>query len=110
MYEATDKFTKIKIKENANLTAQWTETKWVQQASSTNFTNMSNSFSRFWLWPLVEKQDSSTVYHIGLNSTCVQYLLNLRNPHYIMIWRSPYLPIAKENQKKKKEKKGKENP
>jgi hypothetical protein len=30
MYEATDKFMKIKIKENANLTSQWAKTKWVQ--------------------------------------------------------------------------------
>lgn len=106
-------------KKIANLTTKWTETKCVQKAPPTNFTNVWNPFPRFWLRPLIEKQNSGTVYHIGLNSTYVQYLLNFWNPHHIMIWRSPYLqePPQKKKEnyytfflKKEQEKKRKENP
>lgn len=43
-------------RENANyLTSQGTKAKWVQEASSTDFADMSYTFSRFWLRPLVQK-------------------------------------------------------
>ena len=102
MKDNKKKFYKKNGKKIANLTTKWTETKCVQKAPPTNFTNVWNPFPRFWLRPLIEKQNSGTVYHIGLNSTYVQYLLNFWNPHHIMIWRSPYL---QEPQKKKKKKK-----
>lgn len=75
----------------SHLTPQRTEAKWVQEASSTNLTNVSYSFSRLWLRPLIQKQNPGTVDHICLNSTNVQHFLNFRHPHYIVIRRSPYL-------------------
>jgi len=79
-----------------HLTSQRTEAKWVQEAPSTNLTNVSNSFPRFWLWPHIQEQNSSTVYHICLYSTYVQHPLNFGHPHYIMIRRSSYLSINKQ--------------
>ena len=60
---------------------------------------MSNSFARFWLRPLIQKQYSRTVYHISLHSAYIQHLLNLRHPYYIMIRRSSYLTIRNQQQK-----------
>lgn len=76
-----------------HLTSQRTEAKWVQEAPSTNLTNVSYSFPRFRLRPHIQEQNSSTVYHICLHSTYVQHPLNFTHPHYIMIRRSSYLSI-----------------
>jgi len=76
-----------------HLTSQRTEAIWVQEAPSTNLTNVSYSFPRFWLRPHIQEQNSSTVYHIRLHSTYVQHPLNFSHPHYIMIRRSSYLSI-----------------
>ena len=75
----------------SHLTSQRTETKWVQEVSSTNLTNVRHPFPRFGLRPLIQEQNPGTVDHICLHSTNVQHLLNFCHPHYIMIWRSSYL-------------------
>jgi len=75
-----------------NLTSQRTKTKRVQERPPTNFTNKRNSFgSTFRLRSLIQKQNPGTVYYISLHPTYIQHLLNLGNPHHIMIRRSPYL-------------------
>lgn len=80
---------------NAHLTTQRAESKWVQEASATDFTNVGDSFdSSFRLRPLIQEQNSGTVYHIGLNPTDVQNLLYLRNSHHIMVRRPPYLKFT----------------
>lgn len=90
-------WSKLGVREwrNAHLTTQRAESKWVQEASATDFTNVGDSFdSSFWLRPLIQEQNSGTVYHIGLNPTDVQNLLYLRNSHHIMVRRPPYLKFT----------------
>lgn len=82
------------MRERNYLATQRTETKRVQEISFAYFTQMGIGFTptnntiirlNLILWPLIKKKDSSTINHIRLNSTYIQYLLNLSHPHNIMI-------------------------
>jgi len=93
----------------AYLTAKWTETKWVQEASPTDFAYVGNPFRSFWLRSLIQKQNSGTVYYIRLDSAYVQHLLNLWYSHHIVIGRSSYLQKQKQNIKMGNQKKKRVN-
>lgn len=67
------------------LATKRTEPKGVQKTSSTNFTGISNSFSRPGLWTLIQEHNLGTVYDIRLNTSYVYVLLYLTSPHNIMI-------------------------
>lgn len=81
-------------KGNANLTAKWTESKRVQKAPATDFTQMRNSFwsCRFGLRPFIQEHHSCTVYYICLYSTYIYCSLYFWNSNHIMIWWPSYLP------------------
>lgn len=73
------------------LASQRAEEECVQEASPADLAEMRDGLAAFRLRPLVEEQNPRAVYHIRLDSAYVQNLLNLRNPHHVVVRRSPYL-------------------
>ena len=68
-----------------NLATERTEAVGIKEAAFTDFTGVSDTFSRPWLRPLVEEDNPCAVDNVGLNTSDVQHLLDLIHPYHIMI-------------------------
>lgn len=86
------------------LATKGAESEGVEETTLADFTGVGDAFTRPRLRPFVQEDDSGTVDNVGLNTTDVQHLLNLRNPDHIMVGGPPNLchstNRAKPNQEK----------
>lgn len=67
------------------LATERAESKGIEEAALAYFAGVGDPFSWPGLWPFVQEDDPRTVDDVGLNTSYVQHLLNLRNPNHIMI-------------------------
>lgn len=79
---------------SCHLASKRAEREGIKEGAVADEAGVGDTFTRPWLWPLVQEHYPSTIYYVCLNPCYVHIFLNLRHPYHIVVGRPPYLTLT----------------